>query len=81
MYKLYHVFNEVSEGKGGIDNRQFQEALKRLEEYGLQRFSSLPLGHRLFALFDKNNDGVVDLKEFMLGTRSFSCERLDWIGC
>lgn len=54
-------------GSGRLTREQFQDALGKLEGFGLRKFKNLPMGERLFDLFDQNKDGVVDQREFVSG--------------
>mmetsp|Transcript_19481 Transcript_19481/g.74760 ORF Transcript_19481/g.74760 Transcript_19481/m.74760 type:complete len:290 (-) Transcript_19481:79-948(-) len=65
--KMYQIFEEESNGNGSLERCEFQRALQRLEDFGLPLYADLPMGLRLFDLFDKNEDGVVDVKEFIAG--------------
>ncbi len=60
-------------GTGRLTREQFQEALGRLESCGLNKFKNLPMGERLFDLFDANKDNCVDQREFVSGMRVLNC--------
>lgn len=51
----------------GLDKSAFNAALKALEVYGLHKISGTPLADRLFVLFDKDSNGVIDRREFVTG--------------
>eukprot|EP01095_Lingulamoeba_sp_RSL-Kostka_P011508 TRINITY_DN439_c0_g1_i1.p1 TRINITY_DN439_c0_g1~~TRINITY_DN439_c0_g1_i1.p1 ORF type:complete len:270 (-),score=116.78 TRINITY_DN439_c0_g1_i1:52-861(-) len=76
VQNLHKVFDQISGESGELTSEQFQNALEALEEYGLKKFAHLPMGQRLFNLFDVNNDNVVDLKEFFTGF-SMLCKGTD----
>lgn len=65
--KMYQIFEEESNGNGSLERHEFQAALEQLEDFGLPKYADLPMGYRLFDLFDKNKDGVIDIKEFIAG--------------
>jgi len=65
--RLQEAFDKASHGKPSLTKEEFQSVLEELEEYGLKKFANLPMGHRLFDLFDRDKNGTVDRKEFLLG--------------
>jgi len=69
--KLYEVFFELSDGgKVALSLATFKLGLERLCQCGLQLNRNLeetPFGERLFQLLDTNQDGSVDLQEFVCG--------------
>ena len=66
LKNFVQVFKKVA--PSGIVNRdQFKEALIELEQQGLRPIANTPYADRLYTLLDANEDGVVDLREFILG--------------
>jgi len=49
------------------DRDLFKQCLIKLEAHGFKQPKDTPFGDRLFDLLDVNNDGVVDLSEFICG--------------
>jgi Ca2+-binding EF-hand superfamily protein len=70
--KLFETFNTIA-ADGKLDRSTFKQALGRLEEAGLKRMDDTPFADRLFDLLDVNQDGAVDLQEFVTGL-SFLCK-------
>jgi len=64
--KLYKTFTELAPS-GRVNKELFGKCLERLEEHGFKHPKDTPFGDRLFQLLDINNDGVVDLNEFVCG--------------
>ena len=52
---MYQIFEEESNGNGSLERHEFQAALVQLEDFWLPKYAGLPMGFRLFDLFDKNN--------------------------
>eukprot|EP01104_Vermistella_antarctica_P008372 TRINITY_DN2087_c6_g1_i7.p1 TRINITY_DN2087_c6_g1~~TRINITY_DN2087_c6_g1_i7.p1 ORF type:complete len:306 (+),score=85.00 TRINITY_DN2087_c6_g1_i7:131-919(+) len=73
---LYNVFQEVNDGSGKMSKDAFNDAIVKLEEFGLAKFHDMPMGDRLFSMLDKNGDGVLDQKEFF-GGLSVLCKGSD----
>jgi len=66
--KLFEVFQDLSNnGKTALDKDTFKKGLQKLEACGLKNLENTPFGDRLFSLLDVNNDGTVDLNEFVCG--------------
>lgn len=63
---LYKTFMELSPS-GRVDRQLFNQCLEKLEQYGFKHPKDTPFGDRLFTLLDANQDGVVDLAEFVCG--------------
>jgi len=63
---LYKVFNETSKD-GKVDVALFHKCLEKLETYGFKAPKDLAFPERLFSMLDANNDGSVDLQEFICG--------------
>lgn len=58
----------VSEGgKRPLDRETFRKGLGMLEKAGLKNLDDSPFVERLFTLLDVNNDGTIDLSEFVSG--------------
>ena len=51
----------------GVNVEQFNTLFGKLEYYGVRELKDTPFIPRLFYLFDKNNDGFVDEREFFRG--------------
>jgi len=66
LHRLFTLFQDVATGFH-LDRPQFQQALGNLNEYGIGVYKNLPMGLRLFDVFDKNKDGVLDFVEFASG--------------
>jgi len=64
---LYKTFTELSAPKMQCDRELFKQCLIKLEPHGFKPPKDTPFGDRLFELLDVNNDGVVDLSEFICG--------------
>eukprot|EP01114_Cavostelium_apophysatum_P002659 TRINITY_DN12356_c0_g1_i1.p1 TRINITY_DN12356_c0_g1~~TRINITY_DN12356_c0_g1_i1.p1 ORF type:complete len:252 (+),score=70.81 TRINITY_DN12356_c0_g1_i1:208-963(+) len=66
--KLFETFQSISNGgKEPLDREKFKAGLGKLEACGLKNLDDSPFVDRLFTLLDKNNDGTVDLQEFVSG--------------
>jgi len=63
---LYKVFTEVAKD-GKVDGQQFHTCLAKLAEYGFQAPKDKNFPELLFHMLDTNNDGNIDLKEFIGG--------------
>jgi len=63
---LFKVFNEVARN-GKVDGQQFHTCLIRLAEFGFQAPKDKNFPELLFHMLDANNDGSIDLKEFIGG--------------
>jgi len=54
---------------GKLNKSQFNEALNFAEEFGLRRLRDVPLGDRLFVLFDTDNSGFISESNFCEGMK------------
>jgi len=66
--RLYDIFLSLSSGgKEPLSKETFRIGLGKLEACGLKNLDDSPFVDRLFHLLDTNNDGTVDLHEFVSG--------------
>jgi len=63
---LYETFLSLNP-EGKVDKETFKKGLIKLESAGLKNLQDTPFSDRLFHLLDSNNDGTVDLGEFVCG--------------
>jgi len=63
---LIEIFQALCPG-GRADRETFKLGLGKLEKCGLKNLDESPFADRLYDLLDTNQDGVVDLQEFVSG--------------
>lgn len=63
---LVEAFAKASDDTHNLSRAQFHEACLRLKKAGL-KVTETPFEDRLFAMFDKDGDGQVNLTEFLCG--------------